>query len=79
MGICATKIDPIDSNSACKPGKGLNGDNGGRRVLGNLLDLKKARSVPILSLAGNQLYARRMKEGGTSNSENTLADQTTAL
>ena len=70
MGICAHKKDQEDSNDL--PCQDLAPKPSARHyILLKLVDMRKAQKVPLLSLAHNPLYLRRVAEmkGKDSTSE----------
>jgi len=59
MGVCAHKKDHEEANlpSIQLPP----GPSAKRKILQQLIDLNKARKVPLLSLAHNSLYRQRVE------------------
>jgi len=60
MGICAHKKDLEEVDLPSLPV--LIKQSAKRHITQHLIDLNKARHVPLLSLAKNSLYCKRLKE-----------------
>lgn len=63
MGICAHKKDQEDQESPDLPSLELPPKpSANHQIRQKLIDLRKARKVPLLSLAHNPLYLKRIAE-----------------
>lgn len=77
MGVCAHKKDHEDADlpSSPLPPK----QSAKRHILQELIDLNKARKVPVLSLAHNPLYIKRVQALKAINNSNDDVYQVSTL